>query len=95
MAATNKSKAKKAALAQGPSVPQGPKEEFYRIVEHDLPAGDTYRGYQPERIVVQGGRVISRELVEKPNLFEYAQTQVIDLIDPRNHVKPVKSSELA
>lgn len=66
------------------------KEKFYRIKEHDLLPGDVYKGYQPEVIEIEGDKVVSRSLIDKPNLFEYAQTHLIDLIDPRNHVENLK-----
>lgn len=70
-------------------------EMFIRIVEHEMKPGDAYRGYQAEVVEVLGDKVISRRLVDKPNLFEYAQSHAIDLVDPRNYVNPVKAHELA
>lgn len=64
----------------------GPIEKFFRIVELDLKSGDSFRGYQPEIITVQDGVVIDREMVSKPDLFEFAQAAAVDLIDPRNAV---------
>ncbi len=58
-------------------------EKFFRLVEHDLENGDTLRGYQPELVEILGDRVTHRTLLEKPDVFEYAQTRLIDLIDPR------------
>lgn len=75
--------------------PQGPTEKFYRIVEHPLEKGATYRGYQAEVVHISDGAVVERALIGKPNLFEYAQTALVDLLDPRNHVKPVTAAELA
>ncbi len=58
-------------------------EKFFRLVEHDLQNGDTLRGYQAEMVEIVGDRVMNRSLLEKPDVFEYAQTRLIDLIDPR------------
>lgn len=61
-------------------------ERYVRILELPRQPGDAFTGYQPEIILVQNDRVISREQVSKPNLFEYAFTQAGELIDPRNVV---------
>ena len=63
-------------------------EKFFRIVEHPLKPGEVFRGYQGEEISIDGDRVIGRKLIDKSNLFEYAQTHIVDLMDPRNNVKP-------
>lgn len=64
------------------------REQFFRIVEHLQKDNEHYRGYQGEVIEIEGDRVISRRLIDRPNMFEFAQTHVVDLMDPRNHVKP-------
>lgn len=66
--------------------PKGPVEKFFRITEHELKAGDYFRGYQAEEITIQDDRVVGRKFLNKPDLFEYAQTHVVDLMDPRNSV---------
>lgn len=66
-------------------------EKFYRIKELPLPAGDTFRGYQVEEITVCEDIVVDRKMVDRPNLFEYAQTHAVDLMDPRN----VRAAEVA
>lgn len=69
------------------------RESFFRIVEHDLKPGETYRGYQCERIEIIDDKVTARELINKPDMFEYAQSAMLDLMDPRNHVEPINPSE--
>jgi hypothetical protein len=58
---------------------------FVRIVELLPKTGEAFRGYQPELLWLdEQGSVVKREMVDKPNLFEYAFAQAGDLIDPRN-----------
>lgn len=76
--------APKAPATEAPKVNH---ERFFRIVEHPLKPGDTFRGYQPELIEVADGMVIERKLINKPDMFEYAQSHMIDLMDPRNHAE--------
>jgi hypothetical protein len=64
-----------------------PRERFFRIVELPLGPGDTLRGYQAEMVSVEGDRIVERVLLDKPNMFEYAQTHLVDLMDPRNNVE--------
>ncbi len=73
-------------LSAVPDAPAKPKviEKFYRIKEHDLAKGAAFRGYQGEVIEVVDGKITKRTYLDKPNLFEYAQTFVVDMMDPRN-----------
>lgn len=59
-------------------------ERFYRIMEMPLSDGDNFRGYQVEEIAVCQDIVVARKAIDRPNLFEYAQTHAVDLMDPRN-----------
>lgn len=60
-----------------------PEEYFFRIIELPLKSGDSYRGFQCEKITLVSGTEIKRELIDKPNMFEYAQSRMMDLMDPR------------
>lgn len=62
----------------------GELQRFIRVVELPLKAGEQFRGYQPEVVWLQDDQVVRRELLGKPNLFEYAYTQAGEFIDPRN-----------
>ena len=84
--------AKKLSEKKKVAASTAPIERYVRILELPLQPGDAFVGYQPEIILVQSDRVISREQVSKPNLFEYAFTQAGELIDPRN-VVPTESIE--
>lgn len=77
------------------SAAKGEVEHFYRIMELPLKPGDTFRGYQTERVDVLDGRVICRATLDKPNLFEHAQSLMVDLMDPRNNVSTAPASEFA
>lgn len=72
-----------------PAVDAAPVEQFLRILELERKPGDTYVGYQIQRVVVQGDKVLKREMVGKPDMFEYAFTQAGELIDPRNRLETV------
>ncbi len=79
-----------------PSVPINvdiPEEFFFRITELPQKPGDTYRGYQCEKITLVDGAEIKRELIDKPNMFEYAQSKMLDLMDPRERTEVADASE--
>lgn len=74
-------------MAKQEPAKQEPKKKlqrFIRIVQLPLAAGDTFTGYQPELIWVDGDKVVRRKLVDKPNLFEFAYSSAGELVDPRN-----------
>lgn len=79
-------KKKKEAAEAVRTVQAGP-ERYIRILELPRAPGDQYQGYQPEIVYVENDRIVRRELVSKPNLFEYAFTQAGELIDPRNEAR--------
>ena len=62
------------------------KEKFIRIIPLGRGNGH-YDMFQAECIEVVGDKVIGRELIGKPNLYEYAYSGASDLLDPRNEVR--------
>jgi len=59
-------------------------EHFIRIVKTKKNASDHFDAFQPEIITVRGNQIIKRQMIDKPNLFEYAYCIAAELIDPRN-----------
>lgn len=68
-----------------PSKNQLPKYKYYRILEMKPAGHETFSGYRVEYVITQGDKVIEHGFAtDKPNLFEYAQYEITELVDPRN-----------
>ncbi len=63
-----------------------PIEKFVRLRRTPASEGGHFDAYQVEIVEIQGAAVVSRELYDKPNLFEFAWAQAADLVDPRNEL---------
>lgn len=65
-----------------------PTVRYVRIVAHGRKPGDTFEGFQAEIVFMAGDKVIKRQLIGKPDLFENAYSAAADMIDPRNESYP-------
>lgn len=62
------------------------KTKYIRLIPLGRGTGH-FDAFQPEVIEVVGDEVVSRKILDKPNLYEFAYAIAADHLDPRNEVK--------
>lgn len=74
----------KAPEASEPSPPASAKPDRFCRMRRVEVVNSHWPAYQAEVVYIQGDKIVRRELLGKPDMFEYVYAQIADQLDPRN-----------
>jgi len=80
-------------LTEIPLAEAGKVHKYYRLCRTPRLINDQFPGYQAVELDIVGTKVIAARRIEKPDMFELAQTKLIDHMDPRNEKPEAEADE--